>query len=153
MDHDEEAAHCSQLAERDVVLSLSFVRRGGKAVSLTASPVCSLALMDDERTMRKLEVFERLHVRFYNESSCDYNYFETRPFWGAWITWSSRFPKARVYVGWPASEEMSGFVDPQTIRQSVRWSVQDVANYGGVMIWERYYDKMTGFGRAIKDIV
>ncbi|BAF28894.1 xylanase inhibitor protein 1-like [Oryza sativa Japonica Group] len=141
--------HYDELARR-----LRSFGREKPAVRLTASPACSLALFDDEvETMKTLSLFERLHVRFYNESSCDYNYFETRPFWGAWRTWTSRFPAARVQVGWPAMEEMSGFVDPQTLRESVLSSVQDDANYGGVMLWDRYYDKITGFGRAIKDIV
>uniref|UniRef100_A0A0D3HQ70 GH18 domain-containing protein n=1 Tax=Oryza barthii TaxID=65489 RepID=A0A0D3HQ70_9ORYZ len=141
--------HYDELARR-----LRSFGREKPAVRLTASPACSLALFDDEvETMKTLSLFERLHVRFYNESSCDYNYFETRPFWGAWRTWTSRFPAARVHVGWPAMEEMSGFVDPQMLRQSVLSSVQDDANYGGVMLWDRYYDKVTGFGHAIKDIV
>jgi chitinase len=98
----------------------------------------------------KLGVFERLHVRFYGEARCGYGYHETRPFWGAWHTWVSTFPAARLLVGLPAAAvEMRGWIDPATLRDSVLPSVRDDPNYGGVMLWDRYHDKVTGSGRAI----
>jgi chitinase len=98
----------------------------------------------------KLGVFERLHVRFYGEARCGYDYHETRPFWGAWHTWVSTFPAARLLVGLPAAAvEMRGWIDPATLRDSVLPSVRDDPNYGGVMLWDRYHDKVTGSGRAI----
>ncbi|RCV39733.1 hypothetical protein SETIT_8G246800v2 [Setaria italica] len=100
---------------------------------------------------RDLGLFERLHVRFYDEARCGYDHHETRPFWGAWHMWVSRFPVARLLVGLPATDGMRGWIDPATLRErdSVLPSVQGDPTYGGLMLWDRYYNKLTGYSRAI----
>jgi hypothetical protein len=101
---------------------------GGKAVRLmmTATPPCSRVIDADVGAGDKLGVFERLHVRFYGEARCGYDYHETRLFWGAWHMWLSTFPAARLLVGLPAATDgMRGWLDPATLRDSVLPSVRD----------------------------
>ncbi|GJM87914.1 hypothetical protein PR202_ga03920 [Eleusine coracana subsp. coracana] len=125
------------------------------AVHLTASPPCSRVF--DEQASSELETMtrlvERVHVRFYGEPSCGYDYHETRPFWGAWSLWRFRFPATRLHVALPASDEFRGWIDAETLRESVLPSLQDEPRYGGVVLWNRYHDKITGYGHAIRDVV
>jgi chitinase len=149
-----EQERFSDLVRRrlQAIRSSSGGRGTGKAVRLliTATPPCS-RVIDADMGGDKLGVFERLHVRFYGEARCGYDYHETRPFWGAWHMWVSTFPGARLLVGLPAATDgMRGWIDPATLRDSVLPSVRDDPNYGGVMLWDRYHDKITGYSRAIE---
>ncbi|RCV38364.1 hypothetical protein SETIT_8G136200v2 [Setaria italica] len=151
LDGEAEQERFSDLVRRRLQESRNNGGRNGaanKAVRLTATPPCSRVL-DADMSGGELGLFERLHVRFYNEARCGYDYHEMRPFWGAWHMWVLRFPAARLLVGLPATDGMRGWIDPATLRDSVLPSVHDDPNYGGLMLWDRYYDKLTGYSRAI----
>ncbi|RCV39704.1 hypothetical protein SETIT_8G244500v2 [Setaria italica] len=125
-------------AEQERFSDLASRNNGGgndgaanKAVRLTATPPCSRVL-DNDMGGGELGLFQRLHVRFYEmrPGAGTTSYHETRPFWGAWHMWVSRFPAARLLVGLPATDG--------------RDEGDDTPNYGGLMLWDRYYDKLTG---------
>jgi chitinase len=44
-------------------------------------------------------------------------------------------------------------VEPTAVAMEVMPLVQDTANYGGVMLWNRYYDKRDRYGLRIKLMV
>ncbi|KAL6662255.1 hypothetical protein ACP70R_000114 [Stipagrostis hirtigluma subsp. patula] len=93
-------------------------------------------------------IFERIHVRFYNnnDDGCDeYNEEE-------WDEWAAAFPSTRIYLGLPASPEASkeGYLYPKSLYYGVLPVVQMAANYSGVMLWDRYYDKRSSYSSYVK---
>ncbi|OEL22660.1 Xylanase inhibitor protein 1 [Dichanthelium oligosanthes] len=128
-----------------------------KAVLLTATPRC----MDGGEGMAGVDaalatgLFRRIHVRFYNDTMCSFSVREKRPFYGSWLGWTERYPEAKVYVGLPAAPDAAsdGWVEPKAVFLEVMPLVQDTANYGGVMLWNRYYDKRDRYGLRIKLMV
>jgi chitinase len=127
-----------------------------KEVRLTASPRCGCP---DRRVDRALQtgLFERIHVRFYGDDKCSFKNGST---WGVveeWNKWTARYPKTEVYLGLAAAE--SGVPDGAqgTIAVYLKYlyylllpEVQKAHNYGGVMVWDRYQDKKTGYSGVVK---
>ncbi|KAL5204206.1 hypothetical protein ABZP36_009077 [Zizania latifolia] len=97
----------------------------------------------------------RLHVRFYNDTMCSYDSSERRPFYGSWLGWTERYPNASVFVGLPAAWNAAsdGWVNPASFVFDVVPLVQGTPNYGGVMLWNRYFDKRSSYGFTIKGMV
>ncbi|XP_066335319.1 xylanase inhibitor protein 1-like [Miscanthus floridulus] len=131
-------------------------RLAQRGVRLTASPRCGCP---DLRVDRALQtgLFERIHVRFYGDDKCSFKNGST---WGVvegWNNWTARYPKTEVYVGLAAAE--SGVPDGAqgTIAVYLKYlyylllpEVQKAGNYGGVMVWDRYEDKKTGYSGVVK---
>ncbi|TVU23412.1 hypothetical protein EJB05_25776, partial [Eragrostis curvula] len=108
----------------------------GKPLHLTATPRCRFP---DERVRKALDtgVFERVHVRFYDDQECRVNWQEL------WGEWTAAYPYTKVYFGLLASPEAGqGYVFPKEIYYSLLPVAQSAANYGGVMLWDRYYDNL-----------
>jgi chitinase len=127
-----------------------------KAVLLTATPRC----MGDGGeggvdAALATGLFRRIHVRFYNDTACSFRSEDRRFFYGSWLGWAERFPAAKIHVGLPAAPDAAsdGWVEPTAVAMEVMPLVQDTANYGGVMLWNRYYDKRDRYGLRIKLMV
>jgi chitinase len=118
--------------------------RGRTPVQLTATPRCGYP---DRSVQRALAtgLFTRIFVRFYDDANC-------AAYWQQeWGKWTAAFPSAQIFIGLPAAEKRLGYVHPKNLHDGVIPVVQKAANYGGVMIWERYEDKRTGYSSfAIK---
>ncbi|OEL26778.1 Xylanase inhibitor protein 1 [Dichanthelium oligosanthes] len=132
--------------------------RGRKGVRLTATPRCGYPDGRLERALRT-GLFERIHVRFFGaDDRCS---FKNGGTWGVveeWKKWTARYPKSQVYLGLAPAE--SG-VPPDGVKGTVAVylkylyydllpKVQTAPNYGGVMIWDRFSDKKTGYGGVVK---
>uniref|UniRef100_A0A0D9VUH0 GH18 domain-containing protein n=1 Tax=Leersia perrieri TaxID=77586 RepID=A0A0D9VUH0_9ORYZ len=131
---------------------------GGKRrpVILTATVKC----MDGQETSGEEAVaatglIGRIHVRFYGDRMCSYESSERRPFYGSWLGWTARYTNTSVYVGLPAAWNAAsdGWIDPAEMVSHALPLVQGTANYGGVMLWNRYFDRRSRYGVAIKAMV
>jgi len=81
----------------------------------------------------------RINVRFYGDAHC-------AAYWQQeWDKWTAAFPDSTIYFGLPASEQTVGYVHPKNLYYGVVPVVQKAANYGGIMIWDRYADKQTNY--------
>jgi chitinase len=112
--------------------------RGRTPAQLSATPRCRYP---DPRLERALAtgVITRINVMFYGDGYCAAN-------WQAeWDKWTAAYPNSGVYVGLPASEQVVGYVHPKNLYYGVVPVVQKAANYGGIMIWERYADKQNNY--------
>ncbi|OQU83263.1 LOW QUALITY PROTEIN: hypothetical protein SORBI_3005G098700 [Sorghum bicolor] len=140
--------HYDELARR-------LARKGkGKGVRLTASPRCGCP---DERVDRALQtgLFERIHVRFYGDDKCSFKNGST---WGVveeWNKWTARYPTTEVHLGLAAAE--SGVPDGAqgTVAVYLKYLYylllpEKARNYGGVVVWDRYSDKRTGYSGVVK---
>ncbi|XP_062198376.1 xylanase inhibitor protein 1-like [Phragmites australis] len=144
LEHGTPAEHYNTLA---LELAKHNIRAGpGKLLHLTATPHCKFP---DTRVKEALDtrIFERIHVRFYDDPDCiGYSQKE-------WNKWTAAYPFTKIYVGLPASPQAakSGYTDPNTLRNVVLPVAQKASNYGGVMLWDRYYDKRSNYSGNIKN--
>uniref|UniRef100_A0A453AC01 GH18 domain-containing protein n=1 Tax=Aegilops tauschii subsp. strangulata TaxID=200361 RepID=A0A453AC01_AEGTS len=124
--------------------------RGAPGVRLTATPRC---VYPDWHVQRALDtgLFERIHVRFYGEDRCSYNHVHKDGVMAQWSKWTARYPRSKVYIGLAAANVpgRNDKVGLMSMNYDLMPSVKQAANYGGVMLWERYYDKQTGYGRDL----
>lgn len=119
-------------------------------VRLTATPRC---VFPDRRIERALDtgVFERIHVRFYGDDRCSYPHVHKDGVMAQWNKWTARYPRSKIYLGLPAANApgRNDMVGLMSMNYDLMPSVKQAPNYGGVMLWDRYHDKLTGYGRDI----
>ncbi|KAL6907947.1 hypothetical protein ACP4OV_002117 [Aristida adscensionis] len=130
-----------------------YGRHGGgrRPLRLTATPRCAFP---DWRVERALAtgLFERLHVRFYGDARCSYNHAGVRGVMEQWSKWTARYPRSQVYLGLAAAN-VAGEDDQvlaKALYDDLLPAVQKAANYGGIMLWNRFDDKRTGYGNTVK---
>jgi chitinase len=116
-------------------------------VTLTATPRCGYP---DHRLDAALAtgLFSRIHVRLFGEDrQCAWSPRES------WEKWAAAYPRSRVFVGVVASPNAeavaAGYIPPWDLYSRVLQFAQKQRNYGGLMIWNRYYDKKTGYTRSL----
>lgn len=120
------ADHYDELARR--------LARYNKAVTLSATVRCRYP---DPYMMAALAtgLFARVHVRLYGNLRC---------------TWADReaYPGSKMFVGVVASVEADQdayMFQKDPVLHNVLQLVQKLPNYGGLMIWNRYYDQKTHY--------
>ena len=131
-----------------------YSSKGRKKVWVTAAPQCPFPDRMLGQALRT-GLFDRVHVQFYNNPVCSYRAGNVAAFTRAWRTWTGSLPRSSVYLGLPAAPRAagSGYVPPATLVAKVLPIVQRSRNYGGVMLWSRYWDLQTGYSRAVKHAV
>jgi len=123
-----------------------------KRVRLTATPRCMFPDRSLEPALQT-GLFERIHVRFYGDDGCSYK----NGVVDRWEKWTARYPGSQVYLGLAAAESgvPEGARPPVEVYLKYLYylllpKVQKAPNYGGVMVWDRFTDKKTGYSRAVK---
>lgn len=122
-----------------------------KKVYLSAAPQC---VFPDGNLTTALQtgLFDYVWVQFYN-NPCGFfgdvdNVLES---WNKWIT----VPGKQIFLGIPASPDKnaagSGYIPPEVLKSQVLPAINKSPNYGGVMLWDRTFDK--DYSAAIKDSV
>ncbi|OEL27313.1 Xylanase inhibitor protein 1, partial [Dichanthelium oligosanthes] len=140
--------------EHDTVVDL--VRRAGagagqaqhpgraREADLTATPRCKFPQPAYLKRAVDTGIFERVHVRIYDDDNCE-------AYWHlAWDRWTAAYPAMRFYVGMTTSEMTHGWVHTKNVYYDVAPSVQRADNYSGFMIWDRYADKLSNYTSMVK---
>ena len=114
---------------------------------LTATTRCSYP---DHRLDMALAtgLFTHIHVRvFGGDAGC------TTHHRASWERWAAAYPGSLVYLGVVASPEQdaNAYLPRKVLFSDVLSHIVEKPNYGGLMIWDRYYDKKTGYsaGKAL----
>ncbi|KAH7651537.1 chitinase protein [Dioscorea alata] len=132
---------------------LSQYSQQGNKVYLSAAPQCPYP---DAYMSAALNtgLFDYVWVQFYNNPPCQYSGDATNLI-NSWNTWTSSVPATSFYVGLPASQDAagSGYLPPDQLISAVLPSIKNSDKYGGVMLWNRYYDLSSGYSSAIKGSV
>ncbi|XP_062182821.1 xylanase inhibitor protein 2-like [Phragmites australis] len=130
--------HYDELARR--LYSYNKNYRGRLGVTLTATPRCAYP---DQRLEAALAtgLFSRIHVRLYGDLRCTWSARES------WEKWAAAYPGSRIFVGVVASPEADkdAYMSQKDLYYNVLQFAQKLPNYGGIMLWNRYYDKKTGY--------
>ncbi|GJN13061.1 hypothetical protein PR202_ga31394 [Eleusine coracana subsp. coracana] len=120
------------------VLARELAKRSirGKTLHLTATPRCNFP------GSLTTGIFERIHVRYYGDhaGNCD-----------NWDDWADGYPSSRIFLGLPASPEAvkEGYLYPKSLYYGILPVAQMSANYGGVMIWDRFYDRASSYSSCV----
>ncbi|CAL4980114.1 unnamed protein product [Urochloa decumbens] len=115
----------------------SATRRG---VTLTATVRCAFPDPDLAAALAT-GLFSRIHVRLYGDLKCEWGQFDS------WNKWAAAFPASRVFVGVVAAPEadQDAYLFQKDLYYGILQFAEEVPNYGGLMIWDRYYDKMNHY--------
>lgn len=139
-------SYYAELARR-----LSQHSQGGRKVYLTAAPQCPFP---DKHLKGALStgLFDYVWVQFYNNGPCQYDSSNPSRFQNYWNQWTKSIRANKFYVGLPASTSAagSGYVPTQVLISQVLPFVKRSSKYGGVMLWDRFADKKTGYSSNIK---
>lgn len=139
----------------DLTRYLSGKSAGGKKVYLSAAPQCPFpdAWLD---TALKTGLFDYVWIQFYNNGRCHFAG-DAGNLINAWKQWTSSIQATQLFLGLPAAPEAApsgGFIPAATLTSQVLPAIKAASSkYGGVMLWSRYYDTLTGYSDSIKTSV
>ncbi|KAJ0110736.1 hypothetical protein Patl1_00535 [Pistacia atlantica] len=139
-----------------LAMALSQYGQGGKKIYLGAAPQCPFP---DQYLNAALTtgLFDYVWVQFYNNPPCEFSSSSPNNFQNSWNKWTSSIKAGKFFVGLPASpssgDASNGYVSPNDLISHVLPFVKKSSKYGGIMLWNRYYDKLTGYGSKVKSSV
>ncbi|KAL9323091.1 hypothetical protein ACSQ67_011144 [Phaseolus vulgaris] len=123
-----------------------------RKVYLSATPRC---LFPDATLDSALAtgLFDYVWIQFYNNPSCEYTQNNFDNFLKVWNRWSSSLNAGKIFLGLPADQAAvpSGYVSADVLVSKILPAVNESPNYGGVMLWSRYEDKMSGYSSYIQN--
>ncbi|KAK1276753.1 hypothetical protein QJS04_geneDACA011144 [Acorus gramineus] len=146
------AAHYNELAR--YLSAYSKQGRQGRKVYLTAAPQCPYP---DASLGPALAtgLFDYVWVQFYNNPQCQYSSGNAGNFEKSWNKWTSSVKATKFFLGLPASNGAagSGYIPPDVLKSKVLPIVKKYPKYGGIMLWNRYYDGINRYSSAVKGSV
>ncbi|XP_021909267.1 hevamine-A-like [Carica papaya] len=112
-------------------------------VYLSAAPQCPFPDLNIG-TALNTGLFDYVWIQFYNNPSCQYSS-NSQNLIASWITWTWYINARYIFVGLPGSPEapVSGYATPAQICYEILPYIRRSLHYGGVMIWSRYWDKIS----------
>ncbi|XP_071904377.1 acidic endochitinase SE2-like [Coffea arabica] len=159
IDFDIESG--SNLYWDDLAWALSNYSTPERKVYLSAAPQCPLPDYYLDRAIRT-GVFDYVWVQFYKNPPCQYSLGDTNNLFNSWSEWASypgvntSFPAVNTSLSLgllaaPEAAPSSGYIPPQVLIDQVLPFVEQISNYGGVMLWSKYYD--TYYSELIRSYV
>lgn len=138
----------------DLARFLSEYSKQGKKVYLTAAPQCPFPDAWVGGAL-KTGLFDYVWVQFYNNPPCQYTSGNIGNLVDAWKQWTSSIPATQIFLGLPAAPQAagSGFIPASDLTSKVLPAIKGSNKYGGVMLWSKYYDDLTGYSSSIKSHV
>lgn len=115
--------------------------RGRGVATLTATVRCAYPEDPSVDAALATGLFARVHVRLYGDLKCTWADRE------AWEKWAAAYPASRVFVGVVAAPEADkdAYMFQKDLYYNVLQFAEKAPNYGGIMIWDRYYDKINHY--------
>ncbi|XP_008776738.1 acidic endochitinase-like [Phoenix dactylifera] len=138
----------------DLAKALSQFSSRGKKVYLSAAPQCPYP--DAHlNTALKTGLFNYVWIQFYNNPQCQYSSGDISKMTSAWKTWTSSVTATNFFLGVPASTAAagSGYIPPSALTSQVLPAIKSTAKYGGIMVWNRYYDGQNNYSATVKNSV
>ncbi|KAG1367720.1 acidic endochitinase [Cocos nucifera] len=138
----------------DLAKDLAQFSSQGKKVYLTAAPQCPYP---DAHLNTALQtgIFDYVWIQFYNNPSCEYTSGSIDNLTSAWRTWISSVTATSFFLGLPASPDAagSGYIPPDVLISQVLPAIKSIGKYGGIMLWNRYYDGINHYSATVKSSV
>ncbi|KAL9323117.1 hypothetical protein ACSQ67_011170 [Phaseolus vulgaris] len=151
IDFDIQAGESSFLGNLSFQLvSYSQTRK----VYLSAAPQCPFpdAMLDSALATG---LFDYVWIQFYNNPPCQYTQNNFDNFLKEWNRWSSSLNAGKIFLGLPADQAAatSGYVSADVLVSTILPAINKSPNYGGVMLWSRYEDKMSGYSSYVQNLL
>ncbi|KAA8530200.1 hypothetical protein F0562_004909 [Nyssa sinensis] len=123
-----------------------------KKVYLTAAPQCPFPDVYMGKALAT-RLFDYIWMQFYN-NYCEYER-DASTLKATWDQWSNNITATKIFLGLPAAPTgaRSGFIPAEVLISQVLPLIKNTSNYGGVMLWSKYYDDLTGYSSSIKSHV
>lgn len=69
--------------------------------------------------------------------------------------WTTDIPATKIFLGLPAAPAAagSGFIPVADLTSKELPAIKGSIKYGGIMLWSKYYDDLTGYSSSIKSHV
>ncbi|CAK9176956.1 unnamed protein product [Ilex paraguariensis] len=117
-----------------------------RKVYLSAAPQCPFPDAN-LNTAIQTGLFDYVWIQFYNNQQCEYTT-NADNLLARWNQWTS-VPSNQIFLGLPAATGAagSGYIPPDVLISQVLPSIKTASNYGGVMLWNRFFDQ--GYSSAI----
>ncbi|KAJ9139810.1 hypothetical protein P3X46_030508 [Hevea brasiliensis] len=151
---DFDIEHGSTLYWDDLARYLSAYSKQGKKVYLTAAPQCPFP----DRylgTALNTGLFDYVWVQFYNNPPCQYSSGNINNIINSWNRWTTSINAGKIFLGLPAAPEAagSGYVPPDVLISQILPEIKKSPEYGGVMLWSKFYDDKNGYSSSILESV
>ncbi|XP_022737575.1 hevamine-A-like [Durio zibethinus] len=140
----------------DLARYLAAYSKPGRKVYLSAAPQCPFP---DRYLGAALNtgLFDYVWVQFYNNAPCQYSPGNTRNLLNSWYRWTASIKAGKIFLGLPATKAAAstgtGYIPPWELTSKVLPQIKKSPKYGGVMLWNRYFDKISGYSTVIKNDV
>ncbi|KAH7673761.1 chitinase protein [Dioscorea alata] len=123
-----------------------------RKVYLSAAPQCPYP-DKSMGTALGTGIFDYVWVQFYNNPSCQYSN-DADNLLNSWDQWTSSVTATKFFVGLPASTAAArnGYLPPAKLVSEVLPNVKKSDKYGGIMLWNRYYDLKSGYSSKIRGV-
>ncbi|KAE8722681.1 Acidic endochitinase [Hibiscus syriacus] len=134
----------------DLARYLSAHSKPKRKIYLTAAPQCPFpdrflgAALNTGR-------FDYVWVQFYNNPQCQYASGNTANLLNSWNQWTSSINARKIFMGLPASPAAagSGYIPPNVLTSQVLPVIKTSSKYGGVMLWNKFFDDANGYSASI----
>ncbi|KAJ6373678.1 hypothetical protein OIU78_029375 [Salix suchowensis] len=140
----------SALYWEDLARFLSKYGNRGRKVYLAAAPQCPFP---DRNlgTALNTGLFDYVWVQFYNNRPCQYSSGNTTNLLNSWNRWTSSIDAGKIFLGLPAAPSAagSGYVPPDVLTSQILPVIKKSPEYGGVMLWSKFWDDQNGYSPSI----
>ncbi|XP_028773287.1 hevamine-A-like [Neltuma alba] len=137
----------------DILLRDLYVYTQQKKFYLSAAPQCPIPDYYLDSAMRT-GLFDYIWIQFYNNPPCEYtDDGDTHKLINSWNQWTTTYTATKFYVGLPASpaanDSAGGYVPIDVLNNKILPQVETSPKFGGVALWSRYYDYLSGYSGKI----
>ena len=98
-------------------------------------------------------LFDYVWVQFYNNPPCQYNANtgSVTNLINSWNLWNQRIKAKKIFMGLPAARKAagSGYIPPNVLKTKVLPTIKRSPKYGGVMLWNKFWDVQNKYSNAI----
>ncbi|XP_038993262.1 acidic endochitinase-like [Hibiscus syriacus] len=96
-------------------------------------------------------LFDYVWVQFYNNPQCQYTPDDTKNLLNSWNQWTSSINADNIFLGLPATPATagSGYIPPNVLTSQILLVIKRSSNYGGVMLWNKFFDDRNGYSASI----
>ncbi|PIA34467.1 hypothetical protein AQUCO_03700022v1 [Aquilegia coerulea] len=135
---------------------LSAYSTPARKVYLTAAPQCPYP---DAHLGPALNtgLFDYVWVQFYNNprAQCQYGSGSTADLLRSWNRWASTIPATKIFMGLPAAPGAAnnGYIPTNVLTSQVLPAIKSSSKYGGIMLWNKYFDDRNGYSSSVKSSV
>ncbi|KAI7725500.1 hypothetical protein M8C21_007042 [Ambrosia artemisiifolia] len=125
-----------------------------KKVYLSAAPQCPFpgnGVANQLLPAVREGLFDYVWVQFYNNPQCQYGSGNADALLARWNEWT-QLNTNQLFLGVPAAPGAagSGYIPPDALISQVLPTIKSSPKYGGVMLWDRFFDQQNGYSNAIK---